>query len=121
MNILLINPPYSTKERYGKKIAQFGPTTELFELAQKDGTLKSFNWEDYRTWASWAEGELVYVPRGRSSAELKDLQKQALRQFYLRPKVILRFLKRINSFDNFKKYLAGAWVLLTNLKKRENK
>ena len=92
------------------------PGTELFELAKKDGTLKSFNWEDYRSWGGWTKGELVYIPMGRSCTELKNLQRQALKQFYLRPKIIFRFLRDLESLNNLKRYIAGAWVLLGNLK-----
>ena len=94
------------------------PGTELFELAKNDGTLKSFDWEDYRSWAGWTEGDLAYIPRGRSCIELKNLQRQALKQFYLRPKVIFRFLRDPESLSNFRKYIAGAWVLLSNLRHR---
>lgn len=94
------------------------PGTELFALAQKDGTLKSLHWQDYRTWAGWTEEELVYVPAGRSSLELKGLQREALKQFYLRPKVILRFLRSMDSLHSLKKYIAGARALLSNLKDR---
>ena len=96
------------------------PGTELFESAQKNGTLKSFNWEDYRSWGGWTEGELVYVSAGRSSVELKNLQRQALKQFYLRPKVILRFLRNMDFLSNLKRYIAGAWILLSNSKDSHN-
>lgn len=92
------------------------PGTELFELAKKDNTLKSYNWEDYRTWAGWTESDAVFVPAGRSAAELKELQKQALREFYLRPGTILKFLKKIDSWSSLKKYIDGAWFLLIKRK-----
>ena len=33
MNILLINPPYSSEERYGKDLGKFGPLNEPLGLA----------------------------------------------------------------------------------------
>jgi len=87
------------------------PGTELYEITKKDKTLKSFKWEDYQTWAGWANKELVYVPEGRNGEELKKLQKKAMRDFYLRPKFILNQLKNL-SFDNFKMYFSGAYALI---------
>ncbi len=88
------------------------PMTELHELAKKDGTLKSFRWEDYQSWAGFADTDLVYTPSGRSSDEIKKLQRQALRDFYLRPKIILRHLRLITSKRLLKKYLAGGRTLI---------
>ena len=88
------------------------PMTELYELAKKDGTLKSFRWEDYQTWAGFADTDLVYTASGRSSDEIKDLQRKALRAFYFRPKILLRHLRLIKSKRLLKKYLAGGRTLL---------
>ena len=88
------------------------PMTELYELAKKDGTLKSFRWDDYQSWAGFADTDLVYTPSGRTSDEIKGLQREALRAFYLRPKIILRHLRLIKSKRLFKKYLAGGRTLI---------
>ncbi|MFH1972220.1 MAG: radical SAM protein [archaeon] len=88
------------------------PGTELFELAKADGTLKSTNWKDYQTWAGWANSELVYLPKGRNSEELKALQKQAMRSFYFRPKFILNRIKDLRYKGKFKSYVNGAKALL---------
>jgi len=94
------------------------PMTELYELAKKDGTLKSFRWEDYQSWAGFANSELVYTPVGRTSVELKKLQPYALRSFYLRPKIIIRHLKLIKSWTVLKKYLNGGYLLLRSCIRR---
>ncbi|MBU2633760.1 MAG: B12-binding domain-containing radical SAM protein [Nanoarchaeota archaeon] len=87
------------------------PGTNLYEIAKKDGTLKSFKWEDYQTWAGWVNKDLVYVPKGRNGEDLKKLQKKAMRDFYLRPKFVFSQLKNLN-LSNFKVYLSGAQALI---------
>jgi len=90
------------------------PGTKLFEIAKSDGTLKSTNWEDYQTWAGWSNKELVYTPKGRNAEELKELQRKAMREFYLRPKFIINQLKNLKSLDNLKMYLHGAYALINS-------
>jgi len=87
------------------------PGTKLYTLAQQDGTLKSLKWEDYQTWAGWADKELVYVPKGRDPEELKMLQKKAMRDFYLSPKFVLRQLTKVRLY-NIRMFLQGAWALV---------
>lgn len=87
------------------------PGTKLYEITKKDKTLKSFKWENYQTWAGWSNKELVYMPEGRNAEELKELQKYAMRSFYLRPKFILRQLKELRYPGRLKTYLLGAYAL----------
>jgi len=88
------------------------PGTKLYELAQKDGTLKSLKWEDYQTWAGWSDKELVYTPKDRNAEELKEMQRRAMREFYLRPCFIIKQLKNLKSWNNIKTYSQGAYALI---------
>ncbi len=89
------------------------PGTKMFEELDRKGQIKTYNWSNYNTWSGWkGDGELPFIPEGRTAYELIDLQKQALREFYLRPGVALRFLKTIRSFYDFKKYFMGFMVLV---------
>ncbi len=88
------------------------PGTKLYELAKNDGTLKSFKWENYQTWAAWSDKDLVYVPAGRDPEDLKALQKRAMREFYFRSKFILNQIKNLRSLDNLKMYVRGAYGLV---------
>lgn len=90
------------------------PGTKLYELAKTDGTLKSFNWEDYQTWAGWTNKHLVYIPGGRTEPELKQLQRKAFIDFYLRPKIIARTLLNVRSFNVFSKLLFGGFAIIKN-------
>ncbi|MCD4666611.1 B12-binding domain-containing radical SAM protein [archaeon] len=89
------------------------PGTKLYTLAMQEKTLRSFKWEDYQTWAGWSDKELVYVTKGRNADDLKRLQKRAMREFYYRPKFILKQLLNLR-IDNFQMYLNGAWALFKN-------
>jgi anaerobic magnesium-protoporphyrin IX monomethyl ester cyclase len=88
------------------------PGTELFEIAKASGHMKSFRWEDYQTWSGWTNKDLVYIPEGRTQQELRELQKRAMRIFYLRPKIILRSILEVKSLDIFKSYFYGGLALL---------
>jgi len=90
------------------------PGTKLYEIAQKDGTLKSLEWENYQTWAGWSDKELAYVPEGRNQEEIKQLQKQAMREFYLRPRFIIKQLKNLTSWNAIKTYANGAYAIATS-------
>lgn len=91
------------------------PGAELYDLAVKEGGLRSRNWSDYKTHGGWTEGGLAYVPAGRSLEEMKSLQKRAYRAVYLRPKVFLRFFRSIDSFNKLRVFATGFWVLLKTL------
>jgi radical SAM superfamily enzyme YgiQ (UPF0313 family) len=88
------------------------PGTKLYELAKAEGALRSTSWKDFKTYGGWTEGDLVYVTKGRSAAELKALQRKALKSFYLRPAVFWRFLKSIRSVDQFKEATRGFFTLV---------
>ena len=88
------------------------PGTELYDLALRDGGLKSQRWADYKTHGGWTDGSLAYVPKGRSVEEMKKLQKRAYRAAYLRPRVFIRFLKDIDSMEKVKEYAVGLLVLI---------
>jgi anaerobic magnesium-protoporphyrin IX monomethyl ester cyclase len=91
------------------------PGTELYDMAVREGGLASRDWSDYKTHGGWTEGGLAYVPKGRSPEEMKTLQKRAYSAVYLRPGVILRFLRDIDSPAKIREYMTGFWVLLKNL------
>lgn len=97
------------------------PGTELYDLAVKEGGLRSRNWADYKTHGGWTEGGLAYVPKGRSIEEMKKLQKQAYRAVYLRPRVFKRFLRDVDSIKKIKEYAVGFWVLLKTILPSRNK
>lgn len=90
------------------------PGTQLYKDAKQYGALTSSSakWDNYLTWGGFSEGELPWVTNGRTSSELKELQKIALRKFYFRPKVILRKMMRVDNLAILRKYVLGAFALL---------
>ena len=96
------------------------PGTTLYELAIKEGGLRSDNWSDFKTHGGWTKGGLAYVPRGRSIGEMKRMQKRAYRVVYVRPRVFFRFLRDVDSPLDIIEYALGLWVLIkTALPDRE--
>jgi len=91
------------------------PGTELYDMAVKEGGIKSENWADYKTHGGWTEGPLAYVPKGRTIEEMKSLQKRAYASVYLRPRVFRRFIKDIDSIRKLREYGIGFWVLLRTI------
>lgn len=68
--------------------------------------------EKFTSWFDWAtpSGELVYTPEGMDSNTLRYLQRRAMFEFYVRPKLILRcILKRTISYKNI--FYGGLWLI----------
>ena len=89
------------------------PGTPMFEMAKQSGRFLDRKWENYQTWAGWAGIEPVYVPENREIGEIQTLQQKALREFYLRPSVLVRHM--LTTFRHpvlFRKYAQGALALL---------
>lgn len=88
------------------------PGTELFDIVKKEGNLKSESWSIYKTMGGFGSGtERPYVPKGRTSKELNELQKRAHKEFFFRPKIILRFLLNIRSIGEIRLYAKTALAL----------
>jgi len=60
-----------------------------------DGTLRPEVWRRYSSYPAFSSQEPIWVTPGRTSAELKQLQKRAYREFYLRPSQLLKHLPRL--------------------------
>ena len=89
------------------------PGTKMFNELKAEGKILNFDWNNYNTWSGWqGEYKIPYISEGRTIEELRDLQKMAMRKFYLRPAVVWKFLKLIRSWQEAKKYLSGFLVLI---------
>jgi radical SAM superfamily enzyme YgiQ (UPF0313 family) len=90
------------------------PGTELFDIVKKEGNLKSESWDLYKTMGGLGSNtERPYVPEGRTSKELNELQKKAHKDFFLRPRIILRFILNIKSIEELKIYAKSALALFS--------
>lgn len=88
------------------------PGTRLWDIAVAQGSLKVNDWIELSSMGGYREGDIVYVPEGRDSDELKKLQRRANFGFYFRPRIMLGFASRIRSFADAADYARGAWGLL---------
>ena len=84
----------------------------MFDLAKKSGRFLDKKWENYQTWAGWAGMEPVYVPENREIAEIQNIQQKALREFFLRPGVVMRHMATLIRHPVLiQKYAQGAAAL----------
>ena len=90
------------------------PGTQLYKEAKEFGTLTSSeaDWDNYQTWGGFSDDQLPWTTHGRTSEELKAMQRLALKSFYFRPKVIFRKMKNIDNWPILRKYVLGAAALL---------
>jgi radical SAM superfamily enzyme YgiQ (UPF0313 family) len=73
------------------------PGTRLYDIAQEEGTLRFDDWKQFSMMSGYAGGLPVYAPKGRTPEELARLQRWANLSFYLRPRIILTFLRRMTA------------------------
>jgi len=71
------------------------------------------NWEQYSTMKSMTGDDPVFVPKGMTKEELISLQKQAYKEFYLRPQLLWRHLKSMRISD-VPRYIEIGKVLLND-------
>ena len=86
------------------------PGSRFFQDHVTSGSLNKP--EMFTSWYDWlsSSGELVYVPEGMTSADLRNIQRKGMLAFYLRPKVIIRhILKHTISYRNI--FLGGVWLI----------
>ncbi|MBA7634992.1 hypothetical protein ES703_42592 [subsurface metagenome] len=84
------------------------PGTKLWDIAQEEGSLNFSDWRQFSLMSGYAKGLPVYCPKGREPKELAKLQRHANLTFFLRPRVIMVFLRRMKSFGAIKDIIAGA-------------
>lgn len=100
----MINLPSETKEESINTIkfaieldpdyAQFPittpfPGTELYNIAKKEGNFVTEDWSKFMSW-----DQVVFVSKGRTIEEIKETDKDAYKQFYMRPRYVLRTINR---------------------------
>ncbi len=68
---------------------------ELDTGIREDGSLDPSVWKRYSSYIMFTDNEPIWVTPTLEWKELQALQKKALRDFYLRPRQVLRQLKRL--------------------------
>ena len=130
---MMLGMPESTREddlktiEFAKKIdpdwAQFTictpyPGTQMYDEQMRVGNVSS-DWDTFQTWGGFSETKLPWVADGRTSDEIKELQRHALKSFYFRPKVIVRKMTNVDNFPILRKYVLGAMALAAGGSGRE--
>jgi anaerobic magnesium-protoporphyrin IX monomethyl ester cyclase len=91
------------------------PGTELFKIAEGLGNItENTPWENF---APLTNSPPILVQNNLSTDRLIELQKQAFRQFYLRPAYILKKFKLLFSIEGIKTLFEGLSVFVRILKK----
>lgn len=86
-------------------IATAYPGTELFNWARERGYITTFNWNDY------SMSNVVLNLPGLDSKKLQYYYELAHRKFYFRPRIILRRLWHIRTWDQLKQEIKGGLAL----------
>jgi anaerobic magnesium-protoporphyrin IX monomethyl ester cyclase len=86
-------------------IATAYPGTELFAWAKEREHIKSFRWNDY------SMSNVVFELPGLDKEKLQHYYQLAHRKFYFRPKIILRRLFHIKTWDQLKQEIKGGLSL----------
>ncbi len=87
------------------------PGSKFFEDYKEK--IKNKDPETFTSWYDWVpfSGKLLYVPEGMTDYELKNLQRKAMFEFYLRPRLILRHV--LNGTISFRNMWHGANILIS--------
>lgn len=82
------------------------PKTKLYDDAKKYGTLI----EDFSKYNLW---DPVFVPFGyKDKNQIKEIERIALRRFYLRPRYVWSRICKIRSLGDFLRYLKGLRMFI---------
>ncbi|MCX7767040.1 MAG: B12-binding domain-containing radical SAM protein, partial [Candidatus Sumerlaeia bacterium] len=100
-----LNPDYINVH-----IATPFPGTEFYKIAQQNNWLTSLDWSDYEE-----EGSAVVRTAELTTADLIQAQKRAMREFYLRPRWLLRELFRFRNHTSLSSRLSAAGNVLRTL------
>ncbi|MBI5061120.1 MAG: radical SAM protein [Candidatus Aenigmarchaeota archaeon] len=82
------------------------PGTELYEQAKKYGKL-SKEYDKYNIW------DPVFVPYGYKDAEeIKEMEREAMRRFYMRPRYITKRILKLRSLGDIKRNIEGVKLVM---------
>lgn len=82
------------------------PGSALYNQALERGWLNSTDWYDY------GQSKVLVDQPQLSGEQILAFERQAFRRFYLRPRAMLRLLKRIASFRHLRDYFQAALIFL---------
>lgn len=81
------------------------PGSEVYEYMDKNGLLRNKDWSNYVSLTSLTKLDPPFIPEGMTKEELLSIQLKAYNDYYKRPVMIFKHLKRMLVNREFKKYL----------------
>jgi len=100
-------------KRAGFSLFKPFPGTEITRELMERGEVKKMSDED---WAHFVLADAVYSPPGFTRKEMKELRRQALLRFYLRPKIIFKFFGEIKNLKHLEVVLKRIYSWLFKAK-----
>ena len=105
----------------GTLYAQFNiivpyPSTDIYKYAEEKGLLRNKNWNNYVSLTSLTDLDPPFIAEGLSKEELLKLQRKAYNNYYFRPSMAMRHIKKGIKNREFKKYIDLAKVLFKTFK-----
>jgi radical SAM superfamily enzyme YgiQ (UPF0313 family) len=88
------------------------PGTDLFNIARESGELRSD--VSYDTYMLGFSEDIPYVPKGLTAQRIKDIERTAYWEFYLRPSFLMKRLLEIRSLTDVHRY-AQAFLTVNRL------
>jgi radical SAM superfamily enzyme YgiQ (UPF0313 family) len=87
------------------------PGTEFFDMAVKNKWLKIKNWSNFHS----ATDEAVIEYDDLKKEDLENAVKTAYKEFYMRPKYIVKQMLKIRSIQEFVQLTQNAYFLIKSL------
>jgi radical SAM superfamily enzyme YgiQ (UPF0313 family) len=85
------------------------PGSTLYQIASDYGTFDN-------DWKKMNELDVVFIPKGLTKDDLRRYSKEMFRKFYLRPKIVLDYMKRIiENPKGFPNYVRGLSAFLKEI------
>ncbi len=84
------------------------PGTQLYDIAREEEGFTSDDWTSFSLMSGYVSDTPIYVPKGRDGKELTQLQRRANMYYFFKPRTIMVYLRRINSFSAFRDISLGA-------------
>lgn len=122
--LFILGLPQDTKESCQRTIdfaLKLDPDIAKFNLAMpypgsqfyEDYGKDKKNGEEFCSWIDWTDhdGDLLFVPQKMTSDQLRFMQRLAMFKFYVRPKVIWRFIFKLRML-NISTVFTGGMMLI---------
>ena len=85
------------------------PGSKLYKIASEYGEFKN-------DWKKMNELKVVFIPKGLTEAEMRRYSKEMFRRFYLRPRIVLNYMKRIiENPGSLPRYLKGLTAYIREI------